>query len=125
VWGFFYAYDKLFGWLAFFLMLLHFPDGKIFPARAARWVYGAALVNLVFSGLALLSTDARYGAAQLANPFYRSATQPAAGPILAVWLGTVLIILLETLASLVLRFKSGNRSSGSRSAGWRCSASSQ
>jgi hypothetical protein len=107
VWGLFYAYDKLFGWPAFFLMLLHFPSGQIFPPRMAVWVYGAALVNLVFSGLVLLSTDARYGAAQLPNPFYNPVMQPAAGMITAVWLGTVLIILLETLASLAFRFKDG------------------
>jgi hypothetical protein len=32
-------YEITIGWFALFLMVLHFPDGKIYPPVAAPWIY--------------------------------------------------------------------------------------
>lgn len=108
IWSLFYTYDKLFGWLGLFLMFLHFPEGEIYPAKAARWVYGSMLINLVFSVLILMSTNTSFGSSPQTNPFHQPFVEPYADSITVVWSLTVSMILLETLVSLLLRYNKGS-----------------
>ncbi len=68
----FYYYDLVFGWLALFLMILHFPNGKIHPPGAGRWIYRLLGFNIFFTSLIFLSTDPLPIPSQMSNPFFNT-----------------------------------------------------
>ena len=46
----FFWYDMAFGWMALFLMIMHFPNGAIYSPRLAPWMY-------MVSGILVLGTS--------------------------------------------------------------------
>jgi hypothetical protein len=101
-------YDIAFGWPGLFLMVLHFPDGQIYPPGAARWTYRLlgtffAMTNLIFLSWATLAVPAG-----MANPFHLPALAPYAEQIngLGLLLGSPILVL--ALVSPVLRFRKGS-----------------
>jgi len=63
----FSTYEVTIGWLALFAMVLHFPDGKIYPPGAASWLYPLLGSSAILGMLINLSTSTNYS--MLANPF--------------------------------------------------------
>ena len=47
-------YEIAIGWTALFLMVLHFPDGNIYPRRAAPWIYVLLGISFFMSILIFL-----------------------------------------------------------------------
>jgi len=104
----FYYYDMAFGWLALFLMLLHFPDGKIYPPRAAYWIYPLIGIMVIMTSLIFLSTAYLQIPSQMANPFHLNDLQPYAEQILGLGLLLFFPIILMALVSPVLRYRRGS-----------------
>ena len=104
----FYYYDMAFGWLALFLMLLHFPDGKIYPPRAAYWIYPLIGIMVIMTSLIFLSTAYLQIPSQMANPFQLNDLQPYAEQILGLGLLLFFPIILMALVSPVLRYRRGS-----------------
>lgn len=104
----FHYYDLVFGWLALFLMILHFPNGEIHPPGAGRWIYRLLGFNIFFTNLIFLSTDLLLIPSQISNPFSIPVLEDNAQLILVIGLLFFLPILVLALASPVLRFRKGN-----------------
>ena len=104
----FYYYDMAFGWLALFLMLLHFPDGKIYRPGVAPWIYRLLGIQVFAVNLIFLSTASFQVPSQMANPFYLPALQPYGELILKSGLLLFSPFLVLTLVSPVLRYQKGN-----------------
>jgi hypothetical protein len=104
----FYYYDMVFGWLGFFLMLLHFPDGKIYPPGAAPWIYRQLGINVFLTSLLFMSTAYFQIPSEMANPFYVPGLQRYAGLILGLGILFFIPILGLVLISPVLRYRKGS-----------------
>jgi hypothetical protein len=104
----FYYYDMAFGWLALFLILVHFPDGKIYPPRAASWIYRLAGLMVFMVSLIFLSTASFQIPLQMANPFHLPALQPYAKLIIRLGIPFFLPIILMAMVSPVLRYRKGS-----------------
>jgi hypothetical protein len=65
-----FTYFDFFGWIALFLMILHFPDGRIFPRAAARWLYPYVGFMSLPASLLFLSWATFPESNQVANPFF-------------------------------------------------------
>ena len=104
----FYYYDIAFGWLGLLLMLLHFPDGEIYPPRAGFWIYLLAGIMVFMAHLIFLSTAYLQIPLQIANPFHIPALQPYAELILGLGLLFFFPIILMALVSPVLRYRKGS-----------------
>ena len=53
-------YEIAIGWFALFLMVLHFPDGKIYPPGAAPLVYSLVGICVFLNILIFFSTASHY-----------------------------------------------------------------
>ena len=104
----FYYYDMALGWLGLFLMLLHFPDGKIYPPRAASWIYRLLGIFFFMPSLMFLSTASLQVPSQMANPFHLPALQSYAKLILGLGILSFSPIILMALISPVLRYRNGS-----------------
>lgn len=104
----YYWFDQSFGWLALFLMLLHFPDGTLYPARAARWFYPYVALNVILGQLRFLSLETLQVSAQIANPYHLPALQPYQGLFLTLAVLTIAIIVVLALALPALRYRQGS-----------------
>lgn len=104
----FYYYDLVFGWLAMFLMILHFPNGEIHPPGAGRWIYRLLGFNIFINSFIFLSTDPLQIPSQMSNPFFLPVLQEYAQFILVAGLLLFIPILVLALISPVLRFRRGN-----------------
>ncbi len=98
----------VFGWTALFLMLMHFPDGKINPPGAASWIYRQLGIHFFLANFIFLSTENFQSPTRLANPFYLPALQKYAGFIIGLALLFVSSILLLALISPVLHYRKGS-----------------
>ena len=104
----FFWYDMAFGWLAFFLMLIHFPNGEIYSPRLAPWFYGlAGIFVLVTSGL-FLSTAVLPVPLHIVNPYHMPALANAGAWIDSGGILLMVAFLLLALVSPVLRFRNGS-----------------
>ena len=65
-----FTYFDFFGWIALFLMIVHFPDGRIFPRAAARWLYPYVGFMSLPASLLFLSWATFPESNQVANPFF-------------------------------------------------------
>jgi hypothetical protein len=101
----YYAYDIVFGWMALFLLFLHFPDGKIYPPGIGRWVYRMLVPVFIATPLVVMSTDPLPVPAHPANLFAVPALLPYAEQILVIGLLMVMPILLLIPISFVLRYR--------------------
>jgi len=104
----FYYYDMAFGWLALFLMVLHFPNGKIYPPGVAPWIYRLLVIMMVYINLIFLSTANFQIPSRMANPFYVPALGAHADLILTTGLMFLIPFLVLVLVSPMLRFRMGN-----------------
>ncbi len=104
----FYYHDLVFGWLALFLMVLHFPNGKIYPPGAAPWIYRLLGIGVVDANLIFLSTATFQVGSRMANPFYSAALGKQANLILGLGLLFLVPILVMALLSPVLRYRRGS-----------------
>lgn len=105
----FYYYDMIFGWLGLMLMLLHFPDGKILPPGAARWIYPLLGLNVISASLVFLSTATLAVPSPIANPFHLPALLQYEDVLLALALLLIYTpFLVMTLVSSVLHYRQGN-----------------
>jgi hypothetical protein len=105
--GLFYYYDMVFGWLGLALMLAHFPTGEIHPPVAAGWVYRWLGFNFVVVSLLFLSTSIFQIPSAMPNPFYWPALQPYADLINGLALLFFTPILLLALVAPALRYRQG------------------
>lgn len=103
----FYYYDVAFGWLSLFLLMLHFPDGAIYPHRAAPWTYRFLVIIFLMTGLVFLSTNPLEIPSGMPNPYFLPAVQPYATWILSVSVLLVAPLLVLVLVSQVLRYRNG------------------
>jgi hypothetical protein len=104
----FFWYDMAFGWLAFILMLIHFPNGEIYSPRLAPWFYGlAGIVVLVTSGL-FLSTAVLPVPPHIVNPYHMPALANAGAWIDSGGILLMSVFLVLALVSPVLRFRNGS-----------------
>lgn len=105
--GLFYGYNILFGWLGLFLTILHFPDGRITPPRAARWVY--FLLGLMFpvTCLVLISQRVYDIPSPLPNSFFVPSMAGVEGFVNGSGVLLFAPLLLLTLAAPVLRYHKG------------------
>ena len=104
----FYYYDLVFGWLALFLMIAHFPNGTLYPPGSSRWIYRLLGFNIFINSFIFLSTDPLQIPSEMSNPFLLPELQEYAQLILVVGLLFFLPILVLALVSPVLRFRKGN-----------------
>jgi hypothetical protein len=106
--GIYYAYEMVFGWIGLFLMFLHFPDGKIRPASAAPWIYCLAGLISLANGLNFLSTQPLQVASRAANFFFLPGLLPYAGLLLVAGLlfGTPIMVLIPV--SFAIRYQDGS-----------------
>jgi hypothetical protein len=101
-------YNIAYGWLALFLMMLHFPNGKIHPASWTPWIYRLLGINVVYVNLIFFSFATFQIPSQMANPFYIPALVKQADLILRLgFLGFVPLLVLA-LVSPVLRYRQGS-----------------
>ena len=49
VFALFAFYEIAIGWFALFLLVLHYPDGKIYPPGAAPWVYATSVICVILN----------------------------------------------------------------------------
>jgi hypothetical protein len=99
-------YEITVGWFALFLLVLHFPDGKIYPPSAARWVYRLAVIS-IFLNMIIFFSNASLSAG-LANIFTIPALQKY-NELMS--LSSVLIffpVIVLVLVSPVLRYRKGS-----------------
>jgi hypothetical protein len=99
-------YEVTIGWLALFSMVLHFPDGKIYPPGAASWLY-PLLGSWGILGMLINLSNATMYTGQ-ANPFSLPALQNLNG--FFTWI-TILFsspALLMVLVSPWLRYRKGS-----------------
>jgi hypothetical protein len=99
-------YEIAIGWFALFLLVLHYPDGKIYPPAAAPWVYGTSAISATLNIVIFLSNADLY--AGLANPFTIPTLQKYNE---LITLSSVLILspaLALQLLSPVLRYRKGS-----------------
>jgi hypothetical protein len=102
----FSLYEVTIGWLALFTMVLHFPDGKIYPPGAASWLYPLLGSWGILGMLIELSSSTMYTG--LANPFSLPALQKLNG--FFTWI-TILFGFPGMLMALVspwLRYRKGS-----------------
>jgi hypothetical protein len=104
----FYYYDLAFGWIALFLMLVHFPDGTIRPPGAAPWLYRLLTFYILPLSLLFLSTEHFQIPSRLLNPFYLPALGSQAGFFLQVGLLFLYPVLVLALISPALRYRRGS-----------------
>jgi hypothetical protein len=65
-----FTFFDFFGWLALVLMILHFPDGRIYPLAVSSWIYlYTGFLGLSFS-VVFLSWATFPESDQVANPFF-------------------------------------------------------
>jgi hypothetical protein len=105
----YYGYNVVFGWGAFFLMFIFFPDGNPYPRRAARWILpflGPAMVMVFFSFLATETFDIP---SRMANPFFIPEMERYGGPITIIALFIFIPFLVLALVSPILRYRKGNQ----------------
>ena len=100
----FFYYDMAFGWFGLFLMLLHFPDGQVYPPGAARWIYPLLAINVFTISLNFLS-QAVLTPPGIANPFHLPVLLPYAELILGLCLLFASTILVSILIFQVLRYR--------------------
>jgi hypothetical protein len=99
-------YEIVIGWFALFLMVLHFPDGKIYPPGAASLVYCLFGISVLLNILIFFGNASLY--AGLANPFTIQVLQKYNKPLTLL---SVLILspaLVLVLLSPVLRYRKGS-----------------
>ncbi|HVP21422.1 MAG TPA: hypothetical protein VMS73_06125, partial [Anaerolineaceae bacterium] len=65
----YYFYNIAFGWFSLFLLILHFPDGTIYPPVTASWIYRIAIPNVLSGTLIFLSQAVLPVPAGIINPF--------------------------------------------------------
>ena len=65
-----FTFFDFFGWFALILMILHFPDGRIFPRAAARWLYPYVGFLILPASILFLSWATFPESNQVANPFF-------------------------------------------------------
>ncbi len=104
----FFYYDVSFGWLGLFLMLLHFPDGQIYPRSATPWLYRLLGIYFLLTNLVVLSTAYFPTSSQLANPLHLPALQGYSRVINGVGMLPVSLLLGLVLVSPVLRYRKGS-----------------
>jgi hypothetical protein len=102
------GYNTVFGWLAFFLMIAHFPNGEIYPARMAPWIYRLLGIFLLLPLGTFLSIETLDVPSQMANPFYLPALDKVAGPITGLGIMGFSSIMVLALVPPVLRFRNGS-----------------
>ncbi len=98
-------YNTVIGWSALSLMVVHFPDGKIFSTGAVPWIYGANAISLLIGLLSRLGSPVLQ--AQVTNPFYLPALQ---GITRLTWLAILISspALGFTVVLPVLRYRKGS-----------------
>jgi hypothetical protein len=104
-----YTYFDIYGWLALFLMILHFPDGRIYPRAASPWIYlFAGFMSFPFIFM-FLSWATFPESNQVANPFFL----PVLGnqsDLIAILTALIYSPLLITGIVLpLLRYRKGNK----------------
>jgi hypothetical protein len=104
----FFYYDMVIGWLSLFLMVLHFPTGRIHPPAAAAWIYLQSGVFFVLTNLLFLGSAAFPPEYQIANPFHLPALLTLRGPIERWAVLSLTPFLLFVLVSPVLRYRKGS-----------------
>jgi len=104
----FYYYDLVLGWLAFCLMVLHFPSGKVYPPGAALWVYRLLGIIMIFTNLIFFSTAIYTGSSAIANPFYIPALEKQADLFVRLGLVFLVVLLVLVLVTTVLRYRMGS-----------------
>ncbi len=100
-------YQMTVGWSALYLLVLHFPDGKIYPPRAAPWVYASISASIVLT-TAIFFSNADFEAG-LPNPFSLPVLQKYTE---LVTLSAVLIgspVWIFDFLSPVLRYRRGSQ----------------
>jgi hypothetical protein len=100
-------YEITIGWLALFLMVLHFPDGRIYPPGAAPWVYRLGGISFLLGVFIFLSSASLQG--DIANPLLIPSLQKLSEWV--VWLSILIFspALVLVLVSPVLRYRRGSR----------------
>jgi hypothetical protein len=96
-------YEIVIGWFALILMVLHFPDGKIYPPGAATWIYLVFGISVFLNILIFFSNATLYNG--LVNPFTIPALQKYTETITLL---SVLILSpgwILTFLSPVLRYR--------------------
>jgi hypothetical protein len=101
-----FALYEIFGWLALFAMVIHFPNGKIHPPGASAWLYPGFATWSILGLLVFLSSTTTY--AGLANPFSLPALQPLNALLNWITLLVSAPAILMALASPVLRYRSAS-----------------
>ena len=99
-------YELTIGWFALFLMVLHFPSGKIYPEHVAPWIYTTLGICILLNTILFFSNETSQ--AQVANPFYLPALQKWNS--LIVWTSILLFSPTFVLAvvSPILRYRKGS-----------------
>ena len=105
VYALYFAYNLVFGWLALFLMLLHFPDGKIHPPGASRWIYLLSGLSDLVAVLIFFSYEPLDVISSMPNVFMLPVLLPYAGLILGIALLIGMPILVWIPVSFVLRYR--------------------
>ena len=105
----FYYYNLVVGWDALFLMIMHFPNGKIHPPGLSPWIYRLLGINILLTSLIFFSQDLFQVPSRMANPFYLPALHAQAQLILGLGLLIFLPILAMALVSPVLQYRKGSR----------------
>jgi len=101
-------YNMVYGWLALFVMMLHFPNGEIYPARLAPWIYCLLGINVVYVNLIFFSYATFQIPSRMANPFYLPALEEQADLILRLGFLIFFPLLVLALVTPVLRYRRGS-----------------
>lgn len=99
-------YEIAIGWFALFLMVLLFPDGKIYPPGVASWVYYLFGISVLLNMLIFFSNASLY--AGMVNPFTIPALQKYTELITLLSVVILSPALVLVLISPVLRYRNGN-----------------
>jgi hypothetical protein len=103
-----FTYFDLFGWIALFLMFLHFPDGKIYPPGASSGIYFYTGLGVLTVSIMFLSWATFPQSNQVANPFFLPILESQAELISTVAVLIYSPLLIVALVSPLVRFWKGS-----------------
>jgi hypothetical protein len=104
----FAIYELTLGWYSLFLMVMHFPNGKISPERAAPWIYRLFIVNILLGLLIFLSMESLSPIDQIENPFFVLALKGTNDWFGQLGIFLFLPVIIISIISPILHYRRGS-----------------
>jgi hypothetical protein len=101
-------YSLTLGWYSLFMMVMHFPNGKISPEKAAPWIYRLFIVNILLGLLIFLSMESLSPTNQIENPLYVHALKGTNDWFGQLGIFLFLPVIIISIVSPILHYRRGS-----------------